>query len=259
MPYGPRAFVLLAVLFAPLAHAQEQPSLTPAQPSPTPTQTTPAPQPTRPTPVLTPRSAVPTLHASARAVRIDVVVTDNHGHAIHGLKPIDFEVMEDNQPQIIQAFEEIHPDPVDVTATSGPLPPNTFTNGNKVKTPGAMTVLLLDGLDTRLEYQAYARSELLKYLDHAQLEGPVAIFALDTQLRLIQGFTTDVETLRRAVQQRDKLIQTVFGPGGRGYVVNRFKTDILTHAMSDLGAYLAGFPGRKKPDVVHRHCPQLRL
>lgn len=217
-----------AAVLGSLAHAQ--------QPS--------APEATRPTPVLIPR-AVTTLHASARAVRIEVVVTDNHGHAIHGLKADDFDVQEDGQPQTIQAFEEIHPNPADQTATPTQLPPNTFTNGNKVKLNGAMTILLLDGLDTRLEYQAFARSELLKYLDNAQLEGPIAIFALDTQLRLIQGFTTDIEVLRRAVHLRDKLIQTVYGSNGGGYVVHRFRTEILTRAMGDLGKYLAGFPGRK--------------
>ncbi len=230
MPFRPRAFALFAVAVAGLAHAQQQ--------------APPAAEPTRPAPVLTPRSSVPTLHASARAVRLEVVVTDNHGHAVHGLKADDFDVVEDNTLQKIQAFEEIRPSPIDLHATAAQLPPNTFTNGKKVKQQGAMTVLLLDGLDTRLEYQAFARTELIKYLDHAQLEGPVAIFALDTQLRLIQGFTTDLEVLRRAVQQRDKLIQTVYGANG-GYVVQRFKTDILTHAMSDLGRYLSGFPGRK--------------
>ena len=223
-----KLILLAAALSLPQARAQQQP---------------PDPEPTRPTPVLTPRTGVPTLHASARAVRIEVVVTDNHGHAIHGLTADNFNVTEDSELQTIQAFEEIHPNPIDLTQTPATLPLNTFTNGNKVKLNGAMTVLLIDGLDTRLEYQAFAHSELTKYLDTAHLEGPVAIFALDTQLRLIQGFTTDVEVLRRAVQLRDKLIQTVYPR--TGYVANRFRTEILTHAMSDLGKYLAGFPGRK--------------
>lgn len=220
-----RSLLLPLLLFAVVAAAQE-------------------PQQTKPAPVLTSRPVVPTLQAHARAVRINVVVTDNHGHAVHGLKPEDFAVLEDDQPQTIQAFEEIRPTPIDLTQAPPKLPPNTFTNGNKVKAEGAMTVLLIDGLDTRLEYQAYAHSELIKYLDHAHLDGPVAIFALDTQLRLIQGFTTDVDTLRRAVQQRDKLIQTVY-PNIGGYVVQRFKTEILMRAMQDLGRYLQGFPGRK--------------
>src|SRR5580698_3521405 len=53
-------------------------------------------------------SAVMTLHANARAVLLDVVVTDGHGHAVHNLKPDNFQVFENGDPQTIASLEEHH-------------------------------------------------------------------------------------------------------------------------------------------------------
>ncbi len=188
-----------------------------------------------------------TIQAHARAVLVDVVVTDGHGHAVHGLKAADFQVVEDGAPQTIRSFEEIQPKSEAERAqmAAGPkLPKNTFTNENKVMPSGAMTVLLLDALDTNLSAQAYSREQLVKYLVDAKPAGPVAIFQLDMQLHMIQGFTTDMDVLRAAVKDRDKLMQTVI-PRTPGYVATKFRYDGLTHGMQDLGRYLSQFPGRK--------------
>ncbi len=193
------------------------------------------------------RAPVTTIQAHARAVLVDVVVTDGHGHAVHGLKPTDFQVEEDRTPQTIKSFEEIRPksEAERTEMAAGPkLPKNTFTNESKVLPTGAMTVLLLDALDTNLSAQAYSREQLVKYLVDAKPAGPVAIFQLDMQLHMIQGFTTDMDLLRAAVKDRDKLMQTVI-PRTPGYVAMKFRYDGLTHGMQDLGRYLAQFPGRK--------------
>ncbi len=205
-------------------------------------QTTPA---SAQAPDLQQRAPVATIQAHARAVLVDVAVTDGHGHAVHGLKAADFEVVEDGVPQTIRSFEEIEPNLEAERGQGIPkLPKNTFSNQIKVLPTGAMTVLLLDALDTNLTAQSYSREQLVKYLADAKATGPVAIFQLDTQLHLIQGFTTDIDVLRAAVKERDKLMQTVI-PRTPGYVATRFRYDGLTHGMQELGRYLAQFPGRK--------------
>lgn len=48
----------------------------------------------------------PTFKAKAQAVLVDVVVTDGNGSPIMGLKKDDFEISEDEEPQIVTSFEE---------------------------------------------------------------------------------------------------------------------------------------------------------
>ncbi len=192
-----------------------------------------------------PPAPLPTLQANARAVLIDVVVTDAHGHAIHGLTRQDFQVIEDGAEQRVSSLEETHPPAApNALVPVKPLPVNTFTNARKSLATAASTVILLDALDTPLSAQSYSRDQLLKFVNTMQPSGPVAIFQLDTQLHMIQGFTSDPEELRRAVKERAKILETVI-PRTPGYVSTQFRYDDLTRAFSNLGTYLAQFPGRK--------------
>ena len=51
-------------------------------------------------------SPVPTLRALSRLVIVDVVVTDAHRKAIHGLKQSDFTLTEGGAVQTVKNFEE---------------------------------------------------------------------------------------------------------------------------------------------------------
>ena len=236
-----RSAVVLGLLQCALAWGQET-APTPAAP-PQPGQEQQAPRPPLQPPVTT-------IQAHARAVVLDVVVTDKNGHPVHGLKAQDFQVMEDGAPQRVASFEEIQPPSAEERArlAGAKLPPNTFSNANKVLaangTTGAYTVLLLDALDTAPEWQSYAHDQLVKFVNTGTITGPVAIFALDTQLHLIQGFTTDIDVLRQAVKERAQVMLTPI-PRTPGYVTTQLRFDGLTGAMRDLGQYLGRFPGRK--------------
>jgi hypothetical protein len=49
----------------------------------------------------------PTFRATVDLVRLDVVVVDSEGHAVHGLAREDFEVLDRGRPQRLAAFDEI--------------------------------------------------------------------------------------------------------------------------------------------------------
>jgi tetratricopeptide (TPR) repeat protein len=92
-------------------------------------------------------SAEPTFKTQARAVIVDVVVTDRDGRPVQGLPRDSFRVEEDGHPQKISSFEE-HA----ATAHSAPtklpkLPPNVFINIPREKLPDSVTVLLFDILN----------------------------------------------------------------------------------------------------------------
>lgn len=196
---------------------------------------------------------VATLHAEARLVVLDVVVTDGKGHPVTGLKQGDFKLLEDGQSQTVESFEEHAPaDPVAaekrMAAVAAKLPPNTFTNYTPLAGSSAANVILLDALDTPVEAQMYLREQMIDYMKTVPPGTPVAIFQLDTQMHMVQGLTSDPEVLRAAVNgKRNKpmISPLLGGPYAPGYVREKMRRDILTQAMQGLAHYLAAFPGRK--------------
>lgn len=149
-----------------------------------------------------------TLHAQAKLVVVDVVVTDRDHHPIHNLKQQDFSVLEDRRPQTITSFEE-HKALTAAEAAKFPPPPplplGTFSNFNPAPTNSAVNVLLLDMLNTAWVDQTFVRKQLLDYLKNARPGANTAIFGLSTRLFMLQGFTTDPEILRAvAVKQTGK-------------------------------------------------------
>lgn len=162
---------------------------------------------------------VPTFKVSSKAVVVDVVVTDSKGHPVRGLSQQDFQLTEDNKPQSVRYFREFtdvdesatqvsaaatppgSSAPADATptpASANPAPsPNVFNNLARSTQEGAVTMVLFDMLNTPAQDQAYARQQLIKFLQSKPKVSQFALCALSSgehPLRLIQGFTTD-ETL----------------------------------------------------------------
>ena len=141
-----------------------------------------------------------TLKASARIVVVDVGVADSSGNPIKGLKASDFALKENGQPQTIQQFEAHTVDGVK-QAELPKLAPNVFTNFTPTPSNGALNVLLLDALNTPMKDQSYVHNEILKYLKTQAPGTRMAIFGLNGQLTLLQGFTSDPATLKAAVEK----------------------------------------------------------
>ena len=72
--------------------------------------------------------AIPTLHATAKLVIVDVVVRDARHKPIYRLKQGDFTLLEDGKPQAIKSFEEFR---AETPAAAQPMPrlgPRLYTN-----------------------------------------------------------------------------------------------------------------------------------
>ncbi len=144
-----------------------------------------------------------TMKATTQLVIVDVTVTGSHGVPVHNLKASDFVVLEDNVSQNIKAFEE-HTSvekPV-VPVKQPPLPPGVFTNFSPIPPKETLNVLLLDTLNTALEDQFFVRAQIKQYLKSAQGGTRIAIFGLARHLYLLQGFTSNTEILRAAVDRK---------------------------------------------------------
>src|SRR5439155_9781713 len=89
-----------------------------------------------------------TIKSVSRLVVVDTIVTDSSGQPVRGLKAEDFTVVEDGKPQKLAVFSEEQPNSNTLAARPS-LPPNVFTNRPEYSNPtGALTVILLDGLNT---------------------------------------------------------------------------------------------------------------
>ncbi len=185
----------------------------------------------------------PVIHAGTQLIIVDVVVQDRDGHPIHGLKREDLILTEDKNPQDIRNFEEhsmLAPTP------PGPamkMPPGTFTNYTPTPPGGTLNVLLLDALNTPMADQAYVRYQLQQYVKNADPGTRIAIFGLNTRLTILQGFSSDPETLKDAVEHKllPRSSSLLDDPTGSG--VDNSITGQMTEAFgaSSVSASLAQF------------------
>ncbi len=190
----------------------------------------------------------PTLTVTTREVLLDVVAIGLDGQPVNGLKASDFRVTEEGTPQAIRNLEEHRPAPATDLArmeAAPVLPPNTFSNYTPTVSRTACTVLLLDAMDTPLAAQAYLRQQLIAYLKHMAPGPSIAIFQLDTQIHLVQGFTSDPAVLLAAAESRRDMPSLAKPVRGTPDYTYRTRIGGLRGAMRMIGRYVAAFPGRK--------------
>jgi VWFA-related protein len=150
----------------------------------------------------------PTIRANSTLVVVDVVVTDAQKNPVHNLQASDFTVLEDGKPQTVKVFEEHSPSMAKPMPPMPKLDPGVFTNYSPAPPTSALNVLLLDTLNTPISAQAYVHDQVLKFIKEARPGVPIAIFGLGTQLRLLQGFTSDPEVLRSVINSKRSLSKT---------------------------------------------------
>jgi VWFA-related protein len=147
-----------------------------------------------------PAQAQATVQAQATLVVVDITASDDKHNAVHQLTSADFTILEDGQLQPLKVFEEHAAGPPAAIPAAPKLLPGTFTNYSPVPPRGALNVLLFDKLNTPITAQSYVRGQVLKYLKEAPSGTHIAIFALTTDLKMLQGFTSDPELLRSMVE-----------------------------------------------------------
>jgi VWFA-related protein len=202
------------------------------------------------------------LHSSTRLVVLDVVVTDKHGVPVRNLTKSDFTILENGQEQPVASFE-----PPDQHALA-PVGKNTTLPSESDKaehskvtamTSSALTILVLDELDTMPLDQAYAREEIQKFLQaHGpQLSEPTALMAIEEKrLELLHDYTSDADALEKALKHhRARLpfrLMTGEGPIGASERLG----DAL-EALREIGASSSQFAGRKNVIWIGPGFPSL--
>ncbi len=234
------------------------------------------------------------LKVRTRLVDLDVIATDSHGNVVRDLKQQDLQVFEehDNEQKIARFGFVSGP------ASGGQQSPAASRSGERPafysnqlpleSLPVPPTVLLMDGLNTDVPNQTYARTQMVRLLKTLPSETPVAVFLLGNSLRLLQGFTNDPALLRSAV---DKALNPQFAEQNpiddahsvSNTLMDEAETDDLISAdmiqqmqdfekeeyastmdtrvtttiesLNSIGHYLGGIPGRKNLVWISQSFP----
>ena len=248
-----RSILCLAPFLAATLAAAQSPSASPAQDS-------------QPSPTTT-------IYTQAKLVVLDVTVQDKDGHPIHGLKREDFTISENRKPQTVISFDEHTADsPVTPAPPMPPQPAGVFTDYTPIPPDGVLNVVLLDNLNTPTKDQSYVRSQLQKFVKNAPAGARIAIFGLTNRVYFLQGFTSNPEILKDAVEHKltPRTSFLLDDPTGNnsdaisagmpaGAIADNFtnfeaeqesfktrvRVEYTLDAFNQLAHYLAAFPGRK--------------
>ena len=150
-----------------------------------------------------PATGKATFKSRVNVVVVNVVVTDRSGNPVTGLDKDDFKVSENGHTQKVLSFEE-HKAVTPTITKLPPLPPHVFTNFPATNTADAIDVILLDTLNTPMDDQSFVYLQVTKYLKSMQTGERVALFTLGSQLRMVQGFTTDSSVLLAALADKKR-------------------------------------------------------
>lgn len=192
------------------------------------------------------------LRSNTRLVVVDVVATDSNGQALSDLKADDFNLQENGAPQKISHFSFRAPGTKRIAQPQ--LPPNVISNAPAFQS-SSLNVMLLDTLNGEFSEITYVKDELVKYLGSAELERPVALFAMEDRLVLLSDFTTDSASLKSTVE-KFKLPARFNNADTAGSIASAFTTHGDFHTndrnigetlnqLNALAKTLSGYPGRK--------------
>ncbi|MDT5061394.1 MAG: hypothetical protein QOH63_1853 [Acidobacteriota bacterium] len=146
---------------------------------------------------------VEVLRVKSNLVNIDVMVKDKKGKYVTDLKAEDFTVFENGVQQKVQFFEP----PLTVgdnktELSSAAAQTETRPSGQSGQAPGNIISLVLDGQTTELANLKQVREGTIKYIrEQISDTDTVALFAVTSDLRLLQPFTQDKAKLIQAVEK----------------------------------------------------------
>jgi len=146
-----------------------------------------------------PQGESPTIRTTVRLVEVAVIAETKQGEPVAGLTKEDFALLDEGRSEPITVFS------AETTGhrgqLAGALPPNTFTNRFELSedAPVAATAILFDGLNTRIPDQAYARQQVVEFLDRMEPGARVALYALGRGLNVLQDFTAEPAALKQAL------------------------------------------------------------
>ncbi len=208
----------------------------------------------------------PVIRSTTRLVEVEVLVSDKHG-PVRDLTQDDFLVTDRGKRQVAKllgAGSVSRP-----ASHSANLPRNTFSNrqSDAEAAPPTVTILLLDGLNTRFEDQNRARQQFVRALGQIELgkKDRIAIYVLGKSLRILADFTDPAQTRKVLARYNGRLNTEMdasqpvawavgdpliddfidFTNALSAHAENLDRAGITLSALAAIASHAASIPGRK--------------
>jgi VWFA-related protein len=222
-------------------------------------------------------SDTPVIKVTTRLMQVSVLVHDKNGDPVSDLTKDDFVLYDKGQEQKILYVSKETNDPLPETPADIPegAVSNRFvrvTVDGKTRLqplPNSLTVILLDGLNTRFNDQAQAKAALVKFLKQLHPGDRAAIYTLTNTLHVLHDFTSDTAALLVALElfrpqdsaeaaaasyadshvggvQAAELDATIDQSNKVVAAISlRHRAEITARALQAIANQMAGLPGRK--------------
>ena len=189
----------------------------------------------------------PVIHSTTREVLLDLVVRDKHNHAVTDLRPGEVEIYEDGvrqNPRVfrnIQGSEQLETERSAAGARTASEPAKggeTPHPLNSMRQVNFVTVVFAQIAPLNLEF---ARRAVLEFLKSDNLPNTyVTIYRLDRSLAVMQPFTTDKDTLAKAVESATKGLRGGTGPAVQASVADSVVASLQASAENILASPMTG-------------------
>jgi VWFA-related protein len=203
-------------------------------------------------------------------VQIDAVVTDKDGKLIKGLKPENFELLEENKPQKLEAADYYDTEKIEGAANGDAEPIvidlNTANDPEKLRPivrDHRLIVLFFDTTSLNPEDLIRSTDTATKYVKQ-QMAPPdlVAVIMFGTTFKTLASFTNDHDVLLKAIASmvpgKESMLAGLSTTAADAVSqddqsaaqvddteFNIFNTDNKLYAVQVLSELLAGIPGKK--------------
>ena len=144
-----------------------------------------------------------TFQVEVNYVDVDVVVTDEKGNFVSGLKREDFEVFEDGKPQKIDTFAYVEiPVTQDNPFVLAGRPVSSDTQSNRTPFTGRLYVIVLDDLDVAAMRTAQVKKSAKEFIDRYMGANDIAaIIHTSGRTDAAQEFTNNKALLHAAIDK----------------------------------------------------------
>ena len=139
------------------------------------------------------------IRVGTRLVQINVIVHDKNG-PVPDLKKEDFSILDKGKPRDIAVFhKDTRFSDEEKFRKATQFPPNVFSNSQA--DASNTSIVLFDGLNTKITDQIYAKQQIIKFLGQLKPDDRVGIYILGRTVKVLHEFTTDTNSLLAAIRR----------------------------------------------------------
>jgi len=180
----------------------------------------------------------PVIKMTTRQVQVSVVVHDKKGQLVSDLTKDDFVLYDKGQEQKIGYFAKEAAKPAAIEGRLGPgVASNRQAGAGGTAAATSLTVILIDGLNTKFGDRASAEQALVQFLGEVRPGDPVVVYALTDTLKLLR--TGNPQAMSEHLKEFLVQAMTVTTYDQRQRVLQTLA------ALQTIASNLAGIPGRK--------------